>query len=90
MKKATQATPPERMKPRLAWLCPYCGKEKPECDEPSSWACCGEAGHAQETRVCPECSGETVTEHFKAADCNAGCDTSVTACLDCDWQGQPE
>ena len=29
------------------WCCPYCGKDKPSGAEPTNWACCGEAGHAE-------------------------------------------
>lgn len=43
---------------RLAWLCPYCGKEKPSGYEPSVWGCCGEAGHAVAMPMCPKCGSE--------------------------------
>ncbi len=40
--------------------------------------------------VCPECGGETATQRWLAHECSAGCDTALTYCLECDWQGDPQ
>lgn len=32
---------------KAIWVCPFCGEEMPSCEEPSRWAHCGEAGHAE-------------------------------------------
>lgn len=40
------------------YFCPYCFKKAPSGVEPSTWAHCGESGHAVFYGDCPKCGAE--------------------------------
>ena len=44
---------------------------------------------APELSSCPKCGGEIHHAHYMPDETSAGCETYVSYCEDCDWQGEP-
>lgn len=56
------------------YICPFCYRPMPVGREPTTWACCGEVGHAVLYPTCPKCGTE---------DFDANWLTSERGCLVC-------